>query len=131
MTGFDFRPSRPIAISMIIVAALLFAFGLITFIRDGFSPFAVLWLAVAAFIVLGFVRRFARPAPDDGGMRPSRPMAVVSAVFAVGMAVFGVLKFGAGNPAFLAFWLAALAAIAGAQLWAAFRPPAAARPPAE
>lgn len=126
MTGFNFRPSRPIAITMVAVAVLLLGFGLFTFIRDGFTPFAVVWLAVAASIVIVLVRR-SRSTPDTGGLRPSRPMAVVSAVVAVGMAVFGVVKFGGTDPVFLVCWLLALAAIAGGQLWAAFRAPAAGR----
>jgi hypothetical protein len=135
MTGFDFRPSRPIAITMTAVAALLLVFGLVTFVRQGFSWFAAAWLATAVLILGTFVRRFFvaertdRRAADtggpgrDGGLKPTRPMAVVSAVAGVGMAVFGVVKFGGSNPVFVVFWLLALVLIVGGQLWAAFSRP--------
>ncbi|AGZ43066.1 hypothetical protein [Actinoplanes friuliensis] len=122
MTGFDLRPSRPIAIAALVVGALLLLFGIITIVRDGFSWFAVLWLGVAAFVLAGLTRRFWSIGPREG-LRPPKAVAVLAAVLGVGIGVFGVLQFGSTDPVVTVIWVAALVCIIGGQLWSAFRPP--------
>ena len=55
--------------------------------------------------------------------KPSKPVAVVSALFGVGMLWFGITSFrdaGGGAQGFLVFWCLAVVAIIGLNLWAAF-----------
>ena len=54
-------------------------------------------------------------------IRPSKPMAVISAFVGIGMIVFALTSgdFG-GNTGFLVFWVFVVIAIVGGNLWSAF-----------
>ena len=55
--------------------------------------------------------------------KPSKPVAVVAALFGIGMLYFGISNFRdaeGGGQGFLVFWCLGVVAITGLNLWAAF-----------
>ena len=108
-------------------AALLILFGIFTFTREGWSWFSALWLAAGLFLLVLFVRlafiSSASKAGDDrekAVQKPSKPMAVFSAVAGVGFIIFGIVMFGRTDPFFIVVWVAFGLLIVGGQLWSAF-----------
>jgi uncharacterized membrane protein YkvI len=61
MALFNPRPSRQLALTIIAAAAVLAVFGTVTLITQGYPWFALLWLALAAVIVIFAVRRLRAP----------------------------------------------------------------------
>lgn len=57
-------------------------------------------------------------------VRPSKPVAVLSAVVGLGILGFGLAAMSSGdedvNPAFMVFWVLVCLGIVGFNLWAAF-----------
>ena len=53
-------------------------------------------------------------------VKPSKPVAIFSALVGVAMLVFGIVQFHGHNSAFLALWCVMLVGIVGLNLWSAF-----------
>lgn len=52
--------------------------------------------------------------------KPSRPVAVLTALVGIGMLAFALTSMGGANVAFLVFWCVVVVAVVGLNLWAAF-----------
>ncbi|SCG64429.1 hypothetical protein [Micromonospora humi] len=107
--------------------------GVVWLVTRPLAWFSVLWVAVAATVVGTSLRRGL--APTTGDRRPTRPrparraprvMAVVSALFAAVLLAVFLPRFARDGqpPALLALWALFAVAIAGFNLWTAFRGPA-------
>ena len=124
MAGYGFRPSKPRAAFVAVLCSAMVIYGIVQFVRSGqFQWFYVLWAAVGVFIVAATLRqgfgskRDRDEAPGRDTLRPSRPMAVLSAVVGAGLIVFGVLRI---HGPFLILWVLFAVATVGFNLWSAF-----------
>lgn len=138
------RPSKPQAIVTAVLGAALLVFGITQFVGRPFSWFFVAWVVVG-LLVIGLTLRAglgrgrgrwlvpsveldesADTSPDGRPQRyrakPSKPMAVLGAVFGAALLVFGITRFagsGQSRP-FLVLWVVFGLVIIGFNLWSAF-----------